>query len=143
MNRVHIINGPNLNLLGKRQPEIYGRVSFDDYLNKLRSKFPSRDIIYFQSNHEGELIDYVQKIGFDTVYIVFNPAAYTHTSIALADTLSAITAPVIEVHISKVSERESFRRHSYIQPHCVFSIEGRGLDGYEEAILWFLEKEIN
>jgi 3-dehydroquinate dehydratase-2 len=134
MTDVHIVNGPNLNLLGVRQPEIYGNISFEDYLLSLRAKFPSILIHYFQSNHEGDLLDYLHKFGFDGSGIILNAAAYTHTSIALADAVASISNPVIEVHISKVSERESFRQVSYMRDYCVKSIEGLGLDGYDEAL---------
>lgn len=129
-----ILNGPNLNLLGKRQPEIYGSLSFEDYLQKIRQHFNEIRIEYFQSNHEGDLIDKLHEVGFSDVGIVFNPGAYTHTSIALADAISAINAPVVEVHISNIYERETFRHHSYIKPNCLESIVGKGLDGYIEAI---------
>lgn len=138
MNSIHIINGPNLNLLGKRQPEIYGNQSFEDFFEKIKQKYPKIDLHYFQSNHEGALIDKLHEIGFDKVGIIINPGAYTHTSIALADAISAISAPVIEVHISNIYERESFRHHSYIKSECIESIVGKGLDGYLEAIDYYL-----
>lgn len=131
---IHIINGPNLNLLGKRQPEIYGHQGFDSYLQSLRQQYPDHDLTYFQSNHEGDLIDKMQEIGFTDCGIIVNPGGYTHTSIALGDTVAAITAPVVEVHISDIYQRESFRHTSYIKDHCIKSIVGRGLDGYAEAV---------
>jgi 3-dehydroquinate dehydratase-2 len=134
MKDIHIVNGPNLNLLGRRQTDIYGSVSFEDYLLSLRAKFPDILIHYFQSNHEGDIIDYLHKFGFSNTGIILNAGAYTHTSIAIGDAIASITTPVIEVHISKVSERESYRRVSYLSQHCKSVIEGKGLDGYEEAI---------
>lgn len=137
--KIHIVNGPNLNLLGRREPEIYGSLTFEAYLEQLRLEFPDIELAYYQSNHEGQLIDYLQDIGFDAHGIVFNPAAYTHTSIALADTVKAITSPVVEVHISDIMSRESFRHVSYVKPHCVLSIVGKGLEGYREAVEFLLE----
>lgn len=139
--RVHIVNGPNLNLLGKREPDVYGTTSFETYFEHLVQAFPYLDLHYFQSNSEGTLIDYLQSIGYEPVAIVFNPAAYTHTSIALADTIKAISAPVVEVHISDIHKRESFRQHSYIAPHTVHRIIGKGLRGYDSALefCWALE----
>jgi 3-dehydroquinate dehydratase-2 len=134
MKKILILNGPNLNLLGKRQPEIYGKQSFEDYLKTLKDKFPGVRLDYFQSNHEGDLIDKLQAAGAEYDAVVFNPAAYTHTSIALRDTVAAIDIPVAEVHISNIYEREEFRRISYIRDVTVFSIIGKGLDGYAEAI---------
>lgn len=133
-----IINGPNLNLLGKREPEVYGHRSFEDYLEDLRVIFADHTIEYFQSNHEGALIDKLQEVGFSTDGIIINPGAYTHTSIALADTVAAITSPVVEVHISNIYERESFRHQSYIKEVCKHSIVGQGLAGYKEAIQFFI-----
>lgn len=123
-----------MNLLGRRQPEVYGRVTFEDHLTHLRKKFNQIQIDYFQSNHEGALIDKLQEIGFSSDGIVLNPAAYTHTSIAIADTIQAIPAPVIEVHISNIYEREEFRHHSFVSDHVLKSIVGKGLDGYDEAV---------
>ena len=131
---IHIINGPNLNLLGKREPEIYGTQTFEAYFEALKAKFPDHALHYFQSNHEGVLIDKLQEIGFSADGIIINPGGYTHTSIALADTVTAITTPVIEVHISNIYERESFRHHSYIKANCKASIVGKGIDGYREAV---------
>lgn len=139
MKEIWIINGPNLNLLGKRQPELYGKISFENYLVFLRKKFPDYNILYYQSNHEGSLIDKLQEIGFTAKGIIFNPAAYTHTSIALADTIAAIPSPVIEVHISNINKREAFRKTSYIKEHCIHAIIGLGIRGYEEAVKYFIE----
>ena len=129
-----IINGPNLNLLGTREPEIYGSQTFEDYLTTIQNRFSNHRIDYFQSNHEGSIIDKLQEVGFEVDGIVLNPAAYTHTSIAIADTVKAITAPVIEVHISDVYSREKFRHHSYIKDVALYSIVGEGLKGYDLAI---------
>lgn len=135
MHNIHIVNGPNLNLVGRRQPEIYGSKSFEDYLVEIRAKYLDlADISYYQSNHEGSLLDYIQNIGFEDVGIILNAGAYTHTSIALADCISAITAPVVEVHISDIRTREAFRQHSYLEPVCVRSIVGHGLAGYDMAV---------
>ncbi len=134
-----IINGPNLNLLGRRQPEIYGEDTFEDFLLHLRGLFPTdADIHYFQSNHEGELIDKLHEIGFSYDGIILNAGGLTHTSIALADAVSAIDIPVLEVHISNVHARESFRHHSYLSPVCEGTIVGLGLRGYELAVRYFL-----
>jgi 3-dehydroquinate dehydratase-2 len=132
--KILIINGPNLNLLGKREPGIYGNSSFDDYLPVLRQRYPQVEIDYYQSNIEGELIDKMQQQGFDADGIVLNAGAYTHTSIALADCIRAITAPVIEVHISNVHQREEFRHRSMISAACRGIICGFGLDSYRLAI---------
>lgn len=131
---IHIINGPNLNLLGVREPDVYGSMSFDDFLPRLRACFPDVQIDYFQSNIEGELIDKLQAVGFQCDGIVLNAAAYTHTSIALADCIRAISAPVVEVHISNVHQREDFRHQSMIAAACRGVICGFGLDGYRLAI---------
>ena len=131
---IQIINGPNLNLLGVREPSVYGSTSFDDFLPRLRACFPDVQIDYFQSNIEGELIDKLQAVGFQCDGIVLNAAAYTHTSIALADCIRAISAPVVEVHISNVHQREAFRHQSIIAAACRGVICGFGLDGYRLAI---------
>ena len=131
---IQIINGPSLNLLGVREPDVYGSTSFDDFLPRLRACFPDVQIDYFQSNIEGELIDKLQAVGFQCDGIVLNAAAYTHTSIALADCIRAISAPVVEVHISNVHQREPFRRQSMIAAACRGVICGFGLDGYRLAI---------
>ncbi|MEN0004282.1 MAG: type II 3-dehydroquinate dehydratase [Bacteroidota bacterium] len=133
-----IINGPNLNLLGTREPEIYGDESFEHFFARLQQEFPTVTLHYFQSNSEGALIDKLHEVGFSYDGIVLNAGAYTHTSIAIADAISGITTPVIEVHISNVHARESFRHHSYIAPYCEGSIIGLGLSGYKLAIEYFL-----
>ncbi|MCF0191209.1 MAG: type II 3-dehydroquinate dehydratase [Marinilabiliaceae bacterium] len=128
---VLIINGPNLNLLGVREPGIYGSKSFDEYLKELKSLYLNFSIDYYQSNHEGGIIDKLHEYGFGKVDgIILNAGAYTHTSIAIADAISAISTPVIEVHISNVHSREQFRRHSFISPVCIGVIAGFGLDSY-------------
>lgn len=137
MKRIQIINGPNLNLLGKREPGVYGSQSFDEYLTTLKAIFPQMTIDYFQSNSEGELIDRIQEAGFSADGIVLNAGAYTHTSIAIADAIRAVQAPVIEVHISNVFSRESFRHHSYLSAVCKGSISGFGLDSYRLALASF------
>ncbi|MBQ8099116.1 MAG: type II 3-dehydroquinate dehydratase [Bacteroidaceae bacterium] len=136
--KILIINGPNLNLLGVREPGVYGAESFDDYLPRLRREVPEAEISYFQSNHEGELLDCIQKEGFRQDGIVLNAGAYTHTSIALHDAIKAIPAPVIELHISNVFQREAFRHHSMISPACRGVVCGLGLDGYRLATLALL-----
>ena len=132
--KILILNGPNLNLLGKREPEIYGHLSFDAYLPQLRDRFPLHDIAYFQTNHEGVLIDKLQEA--DSLYdaVIMNPGAYAHTSIALADCIRTISVPVIEVHISDISKREPYRRHSFSAEACVKCISGLGLEGYAKAV---------
>ena len=134
MKTIHIINGPNLNLLGTREPEIYGSVTFEDYLERLRKHFSDMEITYFQTNHEGLIIDELQKKGFDGAGIILNAAGYTHTSIAIRDTIAAISNPVIEVHISDIHAREDFRRHSYITEKCAGFITGEGMEGYATAV---------
>ncbi len=129
-----IINGPNLNLLGKREPEIYGDQGFESYLASLRSKYPSVELAYFQSNIEGELIDKLHEAGFNYDGIILNAAAYTHTSVGIGDAVKAIETPVIEVHISNVYAREAFRHKSYISPNATGIIIGFGLKGYELAL---------
>jgi len=131
---IAIINGPNLNLLGVREPGIYGNSSFDDYLPRLRERFPDVEITYFQSNHEGALIDHLQEVGYKADGIVLNAGAYTHTSIALHDCIRSLKAPVVEVHISNVHQREEFRHHSFISSVCLGVICGFGLDSYRLAI---------
>ena len=139
--RIAIINGPNLNLLGKRETDIYGNISFEQFLEGLRKKFPGHEITYFQSNVEGVLINELQRVGFDFDGIIFNPAGYTHTSVALGDAVAAIKTPVIEVHISNVHAREDFRKLSHISGKAVGSIFGLGLKGYELAMEWFISRE--
>lgn len=133
-----IINGPNLNLLGKREPEIYGEDSFEDFLLHLRAMFPELHISYVQSNSEGVIIDKLHETGFSYDGIILNAGAYTHSSIAIADAIAGIETPVIEVHISNVYKREKFRQHSYLSPHCEGVIVGFGLKGYELAVQYFL-----
>jgi 3-dehydroquinate dehydratase-2 len=133
-----ILNGPNLNLLGKREVNIYGNQSFEDYFNDLKKKFPLVELHYFQSNYEGKLIDKIHEVGFNFDGIILNAGAYTHTSVAIADAIAGITTPVIEVHISNVFKRESFRHHSFISPVCKGVIAGFGLDSYLIAIQNFI-----
>lgn len=135
-----IINGPNLNLIGKRQPEIYGHLSFEELIPSLESKYPDHHLVYLQSNHEGQLIDWIQEYGFKAKGIVLNAGGLTHTSVALADAVASITTPVAEVHLSNIYERETYRHHSYLTPVCAFSIVGIGMAGYDEAIQRLLEK---
>lgn len=137
--KIAIINGPNLNLLGKREPEVYGSTSFEDYFKTLESKYSNINFSYFQSNVEGELINYLHEIGFTYDAIVLNAGAYTHTSIAIADAIAAITTPVIEVHISNTHKREDFRKHSFLSPVCQGVILGFGLKSYDLAITSILE----
>ena len=132
--KIQIINGPNINLLGKREPGIYGSESFDDYLLRLKQLYPRVEIAYFQSNHEGDLIDKLHEVGFDYDGIILNAGAYTHTSIALQDAIRAIKAPVIEVHISNVHAREEFRHKSMISCACKGVILGFGLNSYRLAM---------
>ena len=138
MPNITIINGPNLNLLGKREPGVYGNESFDDFLTQLKLQFPQVNFTYFQSNVEGELVDAIQKYGFDQDGIIINPAAYTHTSVAIGDAIAAIKVPVIEVHISNVHAREDFRKISHVSAKAVGSIVGLGLRGYALATEWFV-----
>ena len=132
--KLQIINGPNLNLLGQREPDVYGRRTFEDYLDELRRAYPGVTIDYFQSNCEGALIDKIHEAGFQCDGIVLNAGAYTHTSIALHDAIKAVTAPVVEVHISNVHSREPFRRQSMIAPACLGVVCGFGLDSYRLAV---------
>lgn len=135
MRTVHIINGPNLNMLGAREPEIYGVTAFEDYLDRLRELFPSLDIVYFQSNHEGDLIDYLQQDEVRHAYgVVINGGAFSHYSYAIADALRMVEAPLIEVHISNTYAREDFRQRDVIAPVCEGVVIGMGLDGYRLAL---------
>lgn len=138
MKKIQIINGPNLNLLGKREPTVYGKASFEGYLETLRKNYPCLDIAYYQSNSEGELINKLHEVGFEYDGIILNAGAYTHTSIALYDAIKAITTPVVEVHISNVHARESFRHESKISAACKGVILGFGLDSYRLAIESYL-----
>ena len=132
--KIQIINGPNINLLGKREPSIYGSVTFEDYLADLRKRYVDVEIDYFQSNIEGEMIDCIQQVGFDVDGIILNAGAYTHTSIAISDAIRAINVPVIEVHISNIHAREAYRHTSMIAAACKGSIAGFGMDSYRLAI---------
>lgn len=132
--KIAILNGPNLNLLGKREPEIYGSQTFEDYFEILKTKFPQLELIYYQSNIEGELIGKIQELGFDYDGIILNAGAYTHTSIGIGDAIKAVTTPVIEVHISNTYGRESFRHQSYISGNAKGVILGFGLKSYDLAI---------
>jgi 3-dehydroquinate dehydratase-2 len=133
-----IINGPNLNLLGKREPEVYGSETFDSFFNQLKNDFPQMELSYFQSNIEGELIDKIQEVGFSYDGIILNAAAYTHTSIGIGDAVKAIATPVIEVHISNTFAREAFRHQSFISPNAKGIIIGFGLQSYKLALQSFL-----
>ena len=137
--KIAIINGPNLNLVGVREPHIYGTTSLTDYLESLRGKYPDVEFCLFQSNHEGDLIDEIQIQGFECEGIVLNAGALTHYSYALADAVRAVETPVIEVHISDVNAREPFRRISVIKDACVAVIAGFGLKSYDMAVEWFIE----
>jgi 3-dehydroquinate dehydratase II len=136
--KILILNGPNLNLLGKREPEIYGSLTFIDYYSELEKKYTNLQLNYFQSNIEGELINKIHEVGYTYDGIILNAGAYTHTSIAIADAIKAITTPVIEVHISNTFARENYRHHSYLSPNCEGIIVGFGLKSYELAIQSFL-----
>ncbi len=137
--KIQIINGPNLNLLGIREKDIYGDISFDDYFKELKSKFENVELHYYQSNVEGELIDKIQDVGFSFDGIILNAAAYTHTSVGISDAVRGIKTPVIEVHISNTKSREDFRTKSFISPHVQGIIQGFGLYSYDLAILSFLK----
>jgi 3-dehydroquinate dehydratase II len=136
--KIAIINGPNLNLLGKRETDIYGNMPFEKYLEELKGKYPEVSFHYFQSNIEGEIIDELQRAGFEYDGIIINPAGYTHTSVAIGDAIAAIKTPVIEVHISNVHAREDFRKLSHVSGKSVGSIFGLGLKGYELALQWLI-----
>ena len=138
-----IINGPNLNMLGNREPEFYGNVDFDTYLKSIEKRFSEHSIHYFQSNHEGALIDKMQEVYENADGIVLNAAAYTHTSIAIADCVAAIDCPVVEVHISDIDKREDFRKNSFLNAVCDKTIQGIGLAGYDQAIQWLIEEKSN
>ncbi|MDX1667480.1 MAG: type II 3-dehydroquinate dehydratase [Saprospiraceae bacterium] len=139
--KILIINGPNLNLLGTREPEIYGEESFEDYFAYLQKDFSSITLHYYQSNSEGAIIDKLHEAGFSYHGIIINAGAYTHTSLAIADAIAAIRTPVLEVHISNVFAREAFRHQSHLAPHCLGSIVGLGLRGYDLAIEYFLGQD--
>lgn len=143
MMKIQIINGPNLNLLGKREPQKYGNISFEDWLETLRKIYPDITIDYFQSNSEGEIIDKIHETGFSYAGIIINPGGYTHTSVAIADAVSSVKSPVVEVHITNVQNRETFRHDSLVGRFCAGSIIGFGLEGYRlavEAILGLTRK---
>ena len=138
--KILILNGPNLNLLGKREPEIYGSTSFEDYFETLKTKFSGLELYYFQSNIEGEIIDKIHEVGFDFDAILINDGGYTHTSVAISDAIAGVTTPVLEVHISNIYKREEFRHKSIITKECVGMISGLGLKGYELGIRFFLKQ---
>lgn len=140
--KIAIINGPNLNLLGKREPDIYGNTSFETFLQELKSKYPSIEFDYFQSNIEGELIDAIQQYGFTHRFIILNAAAYSHTSVGIADTVKAVSAEVIEVHLSNIWQREPFRHFSHISSVAKGVIAGFGLQSYDLAVQ-FIVKNLN
>ncbi len=137
--KIVIINGPNLNLLGKREPDIYGSLTFETYFDQLKEKYPKIELEYFQSNIEGEIIDKLHEAGFSFDGILLNAAAYTHTSVGIGDAIKSIQTPVVEVHISNVYQREEFRHQSFISPNASGIIVGFGLKGYELALLSFLK----
>lgn len=139
--KIIIINGPNLNLLGVREKSIYGDQSFEQYFEGLKEKFGQVTLTYFQSNHEGELIDKIHEIGFDYDGIVLNAGGLTHSSVALTDAVAAVKTPVAEVHISNIFKREAFRHHSFLSKNCIGIISGFGLDGYRMAIEHFLQSK--
>ncbi len=139
--KIAIINGPNLNLLGKRETDIYGNMSFDKYMEELKAQYPQVSFHYYQSNVEGELVNEIQRIGFDFDGIILNPAAYTHTSVAIGDAIAAIKTPVVEVHISNVHAREDFRKLSHVSGKSAGSIFGLGLKGYELALQYLLARK--
>ncbi len=137
--QIAIINGPNLNLLGKRETDIYGSETFDSFLEKIKVKFPAVAFHYFQTNVEGELINEIQRVGYSYDAIILNPGGYTHTSVAIADAVAAIATPVIEVHISNIYAREEFRHISLLSPKCRGSIAGLGMEGYKLALYYFTQ----
>ncbi|HUB61754.1 MAG TPA: type II 3-dehydroquinate dehydratase [Puia sp.] len=136
--RIAIVNGPNLNLLGTREPEVYGSQTFEQYYEELQVRYPAVTFSYFQSNIEGELIDELQRVGFSSDGILLNPGGYTHTSVAMGDAIAAIKAPVIEVHISNIHAREEFRRLSHVSAKAKGTIAGLGLKGYELGVQYFV-----
>jgi 3-dehydroquinate dehydratase-2 len=140
MLQIPIIHGPNLNLLGERQPEIYGTESFEDFLDRLKTEFPQIRLPYHQSNHEGDLIDWIQDYRLKANAILLNPGAFTHTSIAIRDAITSIKIPVVEVHISDINNREDFRKISFIKDVCLFTISGMGLEGYTLALNRLIEE---
>ena len=138
--KIAIINGPNLNLLGTREPEVYGSQTFEQFFQHLQQQYPSVTFSYFQSNVEGELINELQRVGFDADGVILNPGGYTHTSVAVGDAVAAIKAPVIEVHVSNVHAREEFRRLSHVSARCKGTITGLGMKGYELAVAFFFRQ---
>lgn len=138
--KILVINGPNLNMLGVREPEIYGRRTLKDLENGLKERYPAVDFSFFQSNHEGAIVDAIQGAWGVMDAIIINPAAYTHTSIAILDALKAVGLPAVEVHLSDIASRESFRQHSYISPACLATIAGRHFKGYGEAVELLIKK---
>lgn len=139
--QIAIVNGPNLNLLGKREVDIYGNQTFEQYFSQLEADFPTVQLEYFQSNHEGELIDFIQKKGFAIGGLILNAGGYSHSSVALADAVAAVPAPVVEVHISNIFARERFRHHSYLSRVSAGIISGFGLDGYRMALTHLLQRK--
>ena len=139
--KIAIINGPNLNLLGKRETDIYGNMPFESYFKELQKKYPTVNLHYYQSNVEGELVNEIQRLGFEYDGIILNPAGYTHTSVAIGDAIAAIKSPVVEVHISNVHAREDFRKLSHVSGKSIGSIFGLGLKGYELALEYLLSSE--
>lgn len=137
--KILILNGPNLNLIGTREPEIYGNVTMDEVIGHLREKYHDIHLHYFQTNHEGAIIDKLQEVGFSYDGIILNAGGYSHTSIAIADAVKAITTPVVELHISDITKRESFRAKSYISPHVVNQIIGKGVTGYGDAVEYLIQ----
>jgi 3-dehydroquinate dehydratase-2 len=136
--KIAIINGPNLNLLGKREVDIYGNIPFEEYLQQLKSKYPHIEFSYYQSNVEGELINEIQRVGFSYDGIIFNPGGYTHTSVAIGDAIAAVKTPTVEVHISNIHAREDFRKLSHVSAKAKGTIAGLGMKGYELALQYFL-----
>jgi 3-dehydroquinate dehydratase II len=137
--KIAIVNGPNLNLLGKREPDVYGHQSFEEYFNRLQDKYPSIEFSYFQSNIEGEIINELQRVGENFHGVILNPGGYTHTSVAIGDTIAAVAAKVVEVHISNIFGREDFRKVSHVSAKAKGVISGLGLRGYELALQYFIE----
>ncbi len=137
--KIQIINGPNLNLLGKREPELYGGATFEDYLESLKKSFPDFSFSYYQSNIEGEIINKIHETGFSYDGIIINPGGYTHTSVSIADAVASVKTPVVEVHITNVAAREEFRHKSLVGRYCAGSIIGFGLDGYRLAVEALIE----
>lgn len=139
MQKIVIINGPNLNLLGLRETSVYGNESFEAYFEKLKTEFPSVELVYVQSNIEGELINHLHTYGFNATGIIINPGGYTHTSVAIGDAIAGVAVPVVEVHISNVHAREHFRQISHVSAKCKGTISGMGLYGYQLAVQYLLQ----